>query len=404
VEDAEDVVEDPTGTVSGYALVDTDQVDCFDDADVIACPGTGEAFHGQDAEFVGNAPGYLVSADGLTVYDENTGLMWVRSPDTDGNGTLESPADKLTWTEAQAHPTASNAAKFAGFDDWRLPTIKELYSLILFSGRDVAPEAASGSVPFIDTDAFTFVYGNTSAGERVIDSQYASSTLYVGNSAEGQLLFGVNFADGRIKGYGLIAPGGGEKTFLVQCVRGNPTYGVNAFADRGDGTVADAATGLMWSKTDSGTGVPAGLNWEDALAWVDARNAADHLGYDNWRLPNVKELQSIVDYTRSPATSGAAAIDPVFEATPITNEAGETDYAFYWSGTTHASAAGGGSAAYVAFGRSPGYVNGTWVDVHGAGSQRSDPKDGDPADYPTGHGPQGDAIRILNFVRLVRNL
>jgi len=42
--------------------------------------------------------------------------------------------------------------------------------------------------------------------------------------------------------------------------------------------------------------------------------------------------------------------------------------------------------------------------VHGAGAQRSDPKMGDPADFPSGHGPQGDAIRIYNFVRLVRNV
>jgi hypothetical protein len=43
-----------------------------------------------------------------------------------------------------------------------------------------------------------------------------------------------------------------------------------------------------------------------------------------------------------------------------------------------------------------------WLDVHGAGAQRSDPKVGNPADYPQGHGPQGDAIRIYNYVRLVR--
>ena len=43
------------------------------------------------------------------------------------------------------------------------------------------------------------------------------------------------------------------------------------------------------------------------------------------------------------------------------------------------------------------------VKPDGAGSQRSDPKAGDPADFPTGHRPQGDAIRIYNFVRLVRD-
>ncbi len=44
------------------------------------------------------------------------------------------------------------------------------------------------------------------------------------------------------------------------------------------------------------------------------------------------------------------------------------------------------------------------VDVHGAGAQRSDPKFGDPDDWPYGHGPQGDVIRIYNHIRLVRDL
>jgi hypothetical protein len=43
------------------------------------------------------------------------------------------------------------------------------------------------------------------------------------------------------------------------------------------------------------------------------------------------------------------------------------------------------------------------MDVHGAGGQRSDPKVGDPAQFPYGRGPQGDAIRIYNYVRLVRD-
>ena len=49
------------------------------------------------------------------------------------------------------------------------------------------------------------------------------------------------------------------------------------------------------------------------------------------------------------------------------------------------------------------YMNDSWRDVHGAGAQRSDPKSGDPAGFPTGNGPQGDAIRIYNHARLVRD-
>jgi hypothetical protein len=336
-------------------------------------------------------------------------------------------------TQAQAQPAKLNAAKFGGFDDWRLPSIKELYSL--FDARGTDPSGpmnldTSYLTPYLDTKFFKFAYGNTSTGERVIDSQYASSTKYVGNGPRGfDKLFGVNFADGRIKGYDLQIPGGGmEKTFFVQCVRGNPGYGKNDFHDNGDGTITDRATGLMWARGDSGQG----MNWQDALAWVQKKNAEKLLSHDDWRLPSVKELQSIVDYTRSPDTTHSPAIEPVFNCTTITNEGGKADYPCCWSATTHAGFQGGGAAMYVAFGRAAGWMSPRalaggpperrdsfgrgpgpggppgkdagdyhFVDVHGAGAQRSDPKAGDPAMFPHGRGPQGDVIRIYNYVRLV---
>lgn len=74
------------------------------------------------------------------------------------------------------------------------------------------------------------------------------------------------------------------------------------------------------------------------------------------------------------------------------NEAGETDYSFFWTGTTLVSSDTrrlGDRAVYVAFGRGLGSYDGVnVVDVHGAGCQRSDSKDGDPNDFPVwGFGP-----------------
>jgi hypothetical protein len=430
-----------------YTIVDTGQTKRYDNRGEMAPPKPGQPFYGQDAQYRRRQPSYKLSADGLTVNDSNTGLTWQRSPDTDGDGAL-TRNDKLTLTRAQAWPAKLNDAKFGGFTDWRLPTIKELYSLILFSGVDPSDPGAENArlTPFIDTKYFKFAYGDTGKGERVIDSQYASSTRYVGKSFKDyDKLFGVNFADGRIKGYDLLMPGGGmEKTFFVKCVRGNPSYGTNDFHDNGDGTITDRATGLMWSKADSGKG----MNWEAALAWVQASNAEKYLGHNDWRLPHAKELQSIVDYSRSPDTTASPAIHPLFNCTQITNEIGQADYPYYWTGTTHATALAGGAAVYVAFGRAAGWPTGMpgqgggpgrgdpgrggagrrgpppggragggppdpdqsgggsveyhFADVHGAGAQRSDPKTGDPAAFPHGRGPQGDVIRIYNYVRLVR--
>ena len=384
-----------------FVVVDTGQENCYNEiGSEIVRPAPGESFYGQDAQHTGNMPGFTDNGDG-TVTDNVTGLMWQQSPDTDGNRRIDA-ADKLTYDEAVARASTLN---LVGYTDWRLPTIKELYSLIDFRGTD--PSGYEGSdlsslIPFMDTGHFDFAYGDTTAGERIIDAQYASDTLYVSNTANdgGRTLFGVNFADGRIKGYGL-ALFGSNKTFFVIYVRGNSGYGQNDFADNGDGTITDNATGLMWSQDDSAIG----LNWEEALAWVEQKNAENYLGYSDWRLPDAKELQSIVDYTRSPDTTGSAAIDPLFDVASIVNEAGQVDFPSYWSSTTHVnwSAAPGPSGVYVAFGRAMGYMNSIWVDVHGAGAQRSDPKSGDPADYPFGRGPQGDAIRIYNYVRCVRS-
>lgn len=409
-----------------YVVVDTGQSKCYDDWNETSPPGPGQPFRGQDAQFHGPPFSYSRNKDGLTVSDNTTGLTWQQSPDTDGNGSITTK-DKLTWSQAQARPAKLNAAKFGGFDDWRLPSIKELYSLFDARGIDPSgPMDATGLRPFIDTETFGFAYGDPRSGERVIDSQYASSTKYVGKGARGfDKVFGVNFADGRIKGYDLQMPGGAEKTFFVQCVRGNPAYGKNDFHDNRDGTITDQATGLTWSREDSGRG----MNWKDALAWVQKKNTEKFLGHNDWRLPNVKELQSIVDYTRSPDTTRSAAINPLFNCSTITNEGGKSDSPFYWSGTTHEGFHGGEAAMYVAFGRAAGWLSPHppgampgpprggpegglpgaggggefhFADVHGAGAQRSDPKEGDPAKFPHGRGPQGDVIRIYNHVRLVR--
>ena len=374
-----------------YPIVDTGQVSCYDEAgSVIDCPEDGDDLFGQDASYAGNEAAYLDNGDG-TVTDLVTGLMW-----------QQDPGDKATYAEAVA---GAAAFELAGYDDWRLPTIGELCSLIDFSGTDPSGCQSADqcdAVPFIDTDYFAFEYGDTSAGERLIDSQWVSATVYEGLTMGGDdTVFGVNFADGRIKGYPISDPQGGEKTFFVIHVRGNPEYGENEFVDNGDGTIADEATGLMWQRSDSG----AGMEWADALSYCEALDVG---GYDDWALPDVKQLQSIVDYTRSPSATASAAIDPVFEATVIVDEGGGDDYGFYWSSTTHASLQDGSAAAYVAFGEALGWMQGpqggdyTLIDVHGAGAQRSDPKTGDADDYPFGRGPQGDVVRIDNLVRCVR--
>jgi len=362
--------------------VDTGQTGCYDNTKQITCPQPAMPFYGQDAQYQGNQPSYRDNGDG-TISDLNTGLMWVKER-----------GSKVTWEAARS---GASACRIGGYSDWRMPTIKELYSLINFNGGFHITQAAS--TPYLDTNYFDFKYGNEAAGERLIDCQDWSATEYVGTTMGGDAtVFGVNFADGRIKGYGKFDPrSGGQKVLYVRYVRGNPDYGKNQFVDNGDKTVTDRATGLMWQKTDSGST----YNWQDALAYAESLVLA---GYSDWRLPNAKELQSIVDYTRAPTVTNSAAINSIFSVTDIES--------YFWTSTTHLDGPPdiqGSTGVYFAFGRAMGYMQmppGSpyfkFLDVHGAGAQRSDPKAGNPADFPYGRGPQGDDIRIFNYVRCVR--
>lgn len=377
-----------------YKIVDTEQNKIFNNSLEISAPQEGEAFYGQDAQYEGNQPSYINNDDG-TITDEVTGLMWQKSFVT------------LSWSEAEAQAAAVTTG---GYTDWRVPTIKELYSLILFSGNQGSGNPSSSTppgdaVPFVDTDYFDFEYPT---GSRYIDAQYVSSTEYTSTTMNGNAtFFGLNLADGRIKGYPQVRPN--NTPYYARFVRGGNNYGQNDFTDNNNNTVTDAATGLMWNKFDSGDDVFASLlsnytNDDGSLNWEEALHFAENMtfaGFEDWRLPNVKELHSILDYTRSPDATNSPAINSIFATTEIINEGGANDYPGFWSSTTFNP---GSDAALIYFGRALGYMDfgsgAQFYDVHGAGAQRTDAKIGEPT---YGFGPQGDVRRVYNYVRLVRN-
>lgn len=316
-------------------------------------------------------------ADG-TVLDQSTGLVWQKTP---GPGTY-------SWEESA---TYAKKLKLGGKTDWRVPTIKELFSIADFRGN------MRTRTPYIDTAFFDFEYPDPRTGVREMDAQFWSSNRYLGTTMRGdQSAFGFNFADGRIKAYpiqfgkqGPRGPRPGVSKY-VRCVRGK-AFGENHFKDQGNGTILDQATGLVWMKADSA----------EAMDWNTAGTYASDLvfaGHEDWRLPTVHELQGIAEYSRAPDASKKSArgpaIDPIFELTDPKSWA--------WTSTTHLEHRNG--ALYVAFGKalSASLWKGQKMDAHGAGAVRSDPKEGNPGDWPDGLGPQQDEIRILNYVRCVR--
>lgn len=353
-------------TINNYALVATGQIITYDeDGNVITGLNAGDDFYGQDANYlVGDEMSYQDNGDG-TITDLNTGLMWQQVP---------SSAD-FTWQEAVDY---CESLELDGYDDWRMPSAKELYSISDFSA----------GWPYLNTNYFSLA-----SGQITKDEQYWSSNYYVGVTVEGgsKAAFGVNHVTGHIKAYAAesFGPIGGK---YVRAVRGD-SYGINEFVDNENATITDQATGLMWTQDDNGEG----LDWGDALAYAENYELA---GYTDWRLPNVKELQSIVDYSRSPSATVeeniGPAIDPMFNCTSIINEAGDSDYAYYWTSTSAHFTSGEPYyyAWYVAFGRA---VDGNGEDFHGAGGVRFDTK---YEGGPLGEGGE----RYYNYVRLVRDV
>jgi len=371
-----------------FVVVDTAQDRCFDNAgEDISCPVAGADLYGQDAQYFGVQSSYTDNDD-KTITDNNTGMMWQKTPNYDHN----SYDDAIGYCESLT--TANHT-------DWRLPTIKELYSLADFRGEIVNPREDSANIPYIDTDYFDFQYDARMAyiGQYWSITKYTQGPVHATQNVDAA--FGFNFADGHIKAYetgykfgtnsqSIHAPGN-----FVRCVRGEENvYGVNDFVSNNDGTVTDKATGLMWQSADDGTR----RNWQDSLAYAEDANFA---GYSDWRMPNIKELQSIVKYGRGVGVW--PAIDTNFFT--ISGDNTINDPMWVWSSTTQGDFKY--TATYISFGKAFSKKNSSateYYDWHGAGAQRSDPKSGIPSDYDMASENATDLVMTKNYTLLVRSV
>ncbi len=221
-----------TGGAAGagiaYAVVDTGQDTCYDNSELIDCPTEGESFFGQDAQYAGYQPSYTDNGDG-TVTDNVTGLLW----------TQDQSDRSMDWSEA---PGYCESVAVGGITDWRVPSLKELWSI-----RDF-----SEGWHWVDTYYFDLV-GDGSEGAQ---QHTWSSNYYLVDTEEAaeNVAFIVNDWTGHIKAL--------DGRRYARCVSGEE-YGINDFVDNGDGTISDRATGLIWAQNDSGEA----MNWEAALAY-----------------------------------------------------------------------------------------------------------------------------------------
>ena len=272
----------------------------------------------------GSAAAFSVKSDG-TVTDSSTGLIWMRCSvgQTVSGSTCSGTATPYFWPYATA---LTGAVTFAGHTDWRLPSVRELLTIVDRSKFN----------PSIDSAAFP----------STPNLPFWSATDYAGVPTAAWY---VHFGDANVGSAFKVS----ASTAQVRLVRGGQTLGLlnparpnSDYAASTDGTVTHLPSGLMWKRCAEGE------NWTgtscsgsaSSMTWSAASAATSTFaGQSDWRLPNAGELLSLVDYTRySPAY-----IAVMFPAIPVTWN--------FWSSTAHA----GDStyAWYVGFGDGyAGYV------------------------------------------------
>ena len=264
------------------------------------------------------SPRFTPSGDCVT--DNLTGLMWAKNANLPNN-------DVITWQEALNY---MNNLTLCGYTDWRLPNRKELRSLIDYS--QYAP-ALPGDNPFINvnvllsiaywssttppnsTDHAWFVY----MWDGYLDFGFKSHNFYVWPVRAESTQLGET---GQTKCYN---SSGAEVTCTGTGQDGEIRAGVAwpspRFTPSGD-CVTDNLTGLMWAK--NGNLLNGQKTWQQALDHIASMNSGDSLcGFHDWRLPNINELESLVNTERA-------------NTAPWLNEQGfiNVQASYYWSSTT----------------------------------------------------------------------
>jgi len=270
------------------------------DAGLICCSGLDPRCDGTKLPSGdGTSPGqFTVSADDPTVTDTITGLVWQREglgarPGCTGGTTC-------TWDEAQSY---CSGLSLGGATDWRLPSVKELRSIVDFTQAPVA------------LDPIAFPHTST------------SYIFWTANpSAES-----VNNAWGVLLGNGSYSQFRRIDSYSVRCVRAPRCAPAARYVVLEDGLVRDEITQRVWQRDGAGSRTGCTGTVERTCTWAEARSYCETLvlgGFDDFRLPTAKEMDSLVDFAvppMGPTIDGAAF--PNTPTDPTTDK--------FWSSTTY---------------------------------------------------------------------
>lgn len=235
-----------------------------------------------------------------------------------------------TQCDTEGYVNAVNAAALCGIGEWRMPHAEELQGLINYAAT---AGAAVDATYFPNTMPAIYWSGDPyAATQSTIFAHFVD--FYFDGAVNMDMRANPHHARLVAAPVPTLAGEVGESSPReVTCVGHNPAIPPStdgAFTANPDGTVSDARTGLIWDRCSLGqdhgndcAGTAAVYNWQAALTEVQARNAANHLGHGDWRMPNVKELGTLVE-----RSCWSPAIDQAFFPNSAKNPA-------HWTSTTH---------------------------------------------------------------------
>jgi hypothetical protein len=298
---------------AGYPA--TGQRECYDAAGRrMPCPGSG-----QDGDWRRGAlcadPRF--DCEGALVRDRLTDLVWLRNANL-----AELP---LTWQEGLALVADMNRTRAFGATDWRLPNRRELRSL---TSCGTSRPALPPGHPFVNVFPGWY-WSSTTAAISPAHAWYVhmeGGRMFYGGKDQSFLVWPV-----RSTGNGLLVATG-QQLCYDSGGREVPCGGTGQDAETCCGrhwpeprfrtqeeAVLDRLTGLAWRRDADLTRRP--VAWEDALRAVNALNGSSKGMRGTWRLPNINELESLVDCARH-----SPALPPRTDFTRLQPE--------YWSSTT----------------------------------------------------------------------
>lgn len=271
----------PCTAAIAFKLPDTGQNKCYQAVDPYAeipCAGTD-----QDGAYSINPMSYTSYSDG-TVTDNNTGLMWQKEDDNQTYNWYQATGTYNATYNADPQQNVCGSLTVGGYSDWRLPTKVELMTIFDYSVLYPGPAIMSAYFP------------NTKA------SDYWSNTAVHASHSSAWVM---DFSEGRTSGDDMSSAN------YVRCVRG--TEATRTLLNNGNGIVTDTRTGLMWQQGEAGQ-----MTWGNAILHCEGLSLGGHA---DWRLPSVKELDSLMDDTRDHPTINTSYFPDAYSSS-------------YWSSTT----------------------------------------------------------------------